>query len=133
VGPTAVGIQLDRKTEVFDGCAYCRKIVLKGGLAAGDDHSIQKRAARLEEGKELIDGDGEAIGRNPAREFRIVAVRTMEVAPGQKQHTTDSTGKIDQRNFLYTAYDHDPPVKGSRKKKFAILGVEVPAWQGAKT
>jgi hypothetical protein len=109
VGPTTVGIQLDWKTEVFDGCAHRRKIGLKGGLAAGDDHSIQKRAARLEEGIKLIRGEGGLSGRNPAREFRIVAVRAMEIAPAQKQHTTDSTGKIDKRIFLHPADEHGAP------------------------
>jgi hypothetical protein len=29
--------------------------------------------------------------------------------------------------------DQAVPTKGSRKNKFAILGVETPGWQGAKT
>jgi hypothetical protein len=31
----------------------------------------------------------------------------MEIAPAQKQHTTDSTGKIDKRIFLHPADIHE--------------------------
>ena len=75
------------------------------------------------------------IDVNTQRTFELLAYLLETLTPNQRNHLSNRLESLaaDLDQLSCDPASKKNRAKGSRKNKFAILGVEAPAWQGAKT
>src|SRR3989344_3418139 len=109
-GPVAVGIELDRESQIPHTDDECLQVGHNGRFAAGDHHALEHPLPLLEEiERRLLRNETAAyLGEHLRQdEFRIVTEAATIVAAAGEDDARDFSRKIQQRESLYAAYDHN--------------------------
>jgi hypothetical protein len=104
VRETAVGVQFDRISERLNFVAKFRKILLQGGLSAGDADCIQKPPAFFEVCHHLVFLDFFASAQN---QCCIVAEGTAEIAARCKDRADNLFAIVHHGKFFYARDFHE--------------------------
>jgi hypothetical protein len=84
-GISPVGVEFNKETQVFQGANEFGEIGGEGGLAAGEDHTVQKTQALRKSTKNRLRGKRPKTRHKLRKnEFRVIAKRAAEITSGEE-------------------------------------------------